>query len=150
MMYPSVAHGLLASGEPWIATASFAASFLTAAAQAVHFADATQQSTTRSALPAALQSLPLPGLVDELAERRFVPAALRRYSDAGPEPQRFGLHAVCMGVCNFLLCSVQQILGFMSHRRNDIISISNHTCMLIRINPMRNLTQLLMLMQVNL
>ena len=53
-------------------------------------------------------------------------------------------------VCNLLLCSVQQILGFTSHGRNDITSISNHTCMLIRMNPMHTHTQLLVLMQVNL
>ena len=42
VMCLSAARVLLASGEPWTATAPFAASFLTAVAQAVHFADATQ------------------------------------------------------------------------------------------------------------
>ena len=74
----SAVHVLLASGEPWTATAPFVASFLTVAAQAVHSADATQQSSTRIALTAALQTLPLLGLVDELAGRHFVPAALQR------------------------------------------------------------------------
>ena len=73
----SAVHVLRASGEPWTAIAPSAASFLTVVAQAVHSADATRQSSTLIASTAALQTLPLPGLVDELVERRSVPAALQ-------------------------------------------------------------------------